>query len=63
MEFLLSVDWIVVIPQLMAIATIITALTPTTVDNVIVDKIAKVLNFIAGNILKNKNADDTSDIS
>lgn len=35
----------------------LTMLTPTKADNVILDKILKVLNFLALNILKDKNAD------
>lgn len=39
-------------------ATALTAITPTKVDNKIIDGALRVLNFIAGNVLKNKNADD-----
>jgi len=39
-------------------ATAITALTPTKVDNKILGGILKVLNLVAGNVLKNKNKDD-----
>ena len=35
----------------------ITMLTPTSADNKILDAILKVLNFLALNILKDKNAD------
>ena len=37
----------------------ITALTPTKTDDKYVSMALKVLNTIAGNIGKNKNADDT----
>ena len=51
-------DWIVAITAVVTAATAITALTPTKTDDKIVNAILKVLNFIAGNFLKNKNADD-----
>lgn len=38
-------------------ATAITALTPSKADNTILNGILKVLNLLAGNFLKNKNAD------
>ncbi len=38
-------------------ATAVTALTPTKVDNTVVNLLLKVLNLLAGNIFKNKNAD------
>ena len=38
-------------------ANAITALTPTTVDNKIVNVMLKVLNFASMNFLKNKNKD------
>jgi len=38
-------------------ATAITALTPTKVDNTVVNLLLKVLNGLAGNVGKNKNAD------
>lgn len=50
--------WFYAISGLVTAATAITALTPTKTDNAVINVILKVLNFIAGNILKNKNADD-----
>lgn len=41
----------------MSAATLVTAVTPTKVDNKIVNVILAALNFLAGNILKNKNKD------
>jgi hypothetical protein len=38
-------------------ATAVTALTPSTSDDKIVNGILKFLNVIAGNVGKNKNAD------
>ncbi len=49
--------WITAITAVVTAATAITALTPTNVDNQILDAISKVLNFLAGNFGKNKNAD------
>lgn len=49
--------WFYAISGVVTAATAITAITPTTVDNKIVDLVLKGLNFIAGNFLKNKNAD------
>lgn len=39
-------------------ATAITAITPTRSDDKVINTILKVLNILAGNILKNKNKDD-----
>lgn len=50
--------WLVAVTGVVTAATAITALTPTKSDDKIVNSILKVLNFIAGNFLKNKNADD-----
>lgn len=38
--------------------TAITAITPTTVDDKVVNVLLKVLNFFAGNIGTNRNADE-----
>ena len=40
------------------IATIITAVTPTKVDDAFLQGVLRVLNTVAGNVGKNKNADD-----
>lgn len=50
--------WLIAITGVVTAATAITALTPTTVDNKIVNGFLKILNLLAGNVLKNKNADD-----
>ena len=39
-------------------ATVITALTPSTHDDAVVNTILKVLNMLAGNVARNKNADE-----
>jgi len=43
---------------LVTIATAVTALTPTRSDDIILDKILRFLNLVAGNVGRNKNADD-----
>lgn len=50
--------WVVAITAVVTAATAITALTPTQADDKILGSVLKVLNIIAGNIGKNKNADD-----
>lgn len=50
--------WVNALTGVLTAATAITALTPTRTDNKIVDALLKALNIIAGNVLKNKNADD-----
>lgn len=57
MEFLKS-DWIVAITGVVTAATAITMLTPTKTDDAVISFILRVLNVLAGNVLKNKNADD-----
>ena len=52
-----AAGWIGAITTLVTGATAITALTPTTVDNKIVNGLLSILNFLAGNVLANKNAD------
>lgn len=51
--------WLTAITTVVTAATAITALTPTKTDDKIINSILKVLNFLAGNFGKNKNADDT----
>ena len=50
--------WLVAITTLVTACTAITALTPTKTDDEIINKVLKVLNLLAGNVGKNKNADD-----
>ena len=49
--------WLVAITALVTAATAVTALTPSKVDDKVVNMILKVLNILAGNFGKNKNAD------
>ena len=49
------------IPLVVTIATIITAVTQTRwPENPVLDKIFRFMNILAGNVLKNKNPDDTA---
>ena len=58
-EFLAAFpDWLLAMTLLVSAATGITALTPTKSDDKIIGYVLKVLNFLAGNVGKNKNADD-----
>ncbi len=50
--------WITIATAVVTAATAITALTKTTSDDLIVGAILRVLNILAGNFGKNKNADD-----
>lgn len=59
-EFLTSEQfqaWVIAVTGVVTAATAITALTPTETDNKILNAVLKVLNILAGNVLKNKNAD------
>lgn len=49
--------WVNAVTGLMAAATAITILTPTKADDKIIGTILNILNFVAGNIGKNKNSD------
>jgi hypothetical protein len=62
MEFLMSAlesfpVWLQAIMALVTGATAITALTPTTVDDRAIGWLLRGLNFMAGNVLKNRNKD------
>ena len=50
--------WLTATTGIVTAATAITALTPTTADDKAVAMILRVLNLLAGNVGKNKNADD-----
>ncbi len=52
--------WVDALLGLSVAATAITALTRTNQDNRVLDIISRVLNVLAGNIGKNRNADDRS---
>lgn len=50
--------WITAILTVVTACTAITAITPTKSDDAAIDVILKILNVLAGNVGKNKNADD-----
>lgn len=50
--------WLTAITSLVTAATAITALTPTQADDKVVAVALRVLNVLAGNVGKNRNADD-----
>lgn len=61
MESVADIDWehvAEVIAYVITAATAITMITPTQADNKILNGILKALNIAAGNVFKNKNADD-----
>jgi len=49
--------WVHALCGLVTAATAVSSLTPSKVDDRILNTILKVLNVLAGNVLKNKNAD------
>ena len=50
-------EWVDAVAKLVAGATAITMLTPTKTDNKVINVALTVLNWLAGNVFKNKNAD------
>ena len=52
--------WIGAITGVVTACTAITAITPTKTDDKVLNAVLSVLNFLAGNVLKNRNADDPS---
>ncbi len=50
--------WLAAITGIVTAATAVTAITPTQVDNRIVGVLLTAWNFAAGNVAKNKNAED-----
>lgn len=50
--------WLTAITGVVTAATAITALTPTTKDDAVIGVVLRVLNILAGNFGKNRNADD-----
>lgn len=50
--------WLAAVTSVVTAATAITALTPSTSDDKIIDSVLRVLNVLAGNVGKNKNADE-----
>lgn len=52
-----AINYIAPVTAVVFAATGITAITPTKSDDKIINYILMVLNFIAGNFLKNRNKD------
>ena len=50
--------WLAAVTSVVTAATAITALTPSPSDDKIIDSVLRVLNVLAGNVGKNKNADE-----
>ena len=50
--------WLVAVTTVCTAATAITALTPTRADDRALDIVLRVLNVLAGNVGRNRNADD-----
>jgi len=50
--------WLTAITSVVTAATAITALTPTKTDDKYISILLRGLNVLAGNVAKNKNADD-----
>jgi hypothetical protein len=62
MEALLNIwslipEWIQALCGLVSAATMVSALTPTKSDDLILNSVLKFLNMLAGNVGHNKNAD------
>ena len=51
-------EWFEIIAQICLVATMITAATKTTSANKYINIVLKLVNALAGNVGKNKNADD-----
>lgn len=51
-------EWFEIIAQICLVATMITAATNTTSANKYINIVLKFVNVLAGNVGKNKNADD-----
>ena len=50
--------WITAITSIVTAATALTSITPTQTDDKVISVVLRILNVLAGNVAKNKNADD-----
>lgn len=55
--------WLTLFSLVVTASTVITSMTPTKVDDKIVNTLLKILNILSGNVGKNKNADDVEDLT
>ena len=51
-------NWFEIVAQVCLVATMITAATKTTSANKYINIVLKIVNALAGNVGKNKNADE-----
>lgn len=49
--------WLAAVTSVVTAATAVTALTPTKADDKFLGVVLKALNFLAGNVFRNRNAD------
>ncbi len=50
--------WVHALTSIVSAATVVTTMTPNRHDDAVVDVLLRVLNALAGNIGRNRNADD-----
>ncbi len=53
--------WVSVITIVVTAANAVTMIFPSTANNAFLNAVLKILNFLAVNVLKNRNADESKD--